>query len=136
MIWRFPVLVEGKLYNKNETVKKIQTGIDGIASTSADLLPYGKYRLEENKAPEGYLTDGAKTIDFSITEDEKIVDLTDKSHSVYNQIKRGDIEGVKICAGTHKRLAGVPFRITMVQGVIGQTHTYLSYSFSNKRETS
>ena len=30
-----PVLVEGKLYNKNETVKKIQTGIDGIASTSA-----------------------------------------------------------------------------------------------------
>ena len=136
MIWRFPVLVEGKLYNKNETVKKIQTGIDGIAATSADLLPYGKYRLEENKAPEGYLTDGSKTIDFSITEDEKIVDLTDKSHSVYNQIKRGDIEGVKIGAGTHKRLAGVPFRITMVQGVIGQTDTYLSYSFSNKRETS
>lgn len=48
-----PVLVEGKLYNKNETVKKIQTGIDGIASTSADLLPYGNYRLEESKAPEG-----------------------------------------------------------------------------------
>ena len=48
----------------------------------------------------------------TITEDEKIVDLTDKSHSVYNQIKRGDIEGVKIGAGTHKRLAGVPFRIT------------------------
>ena len=40
-----PVLVEGKLYNKNEIVKKIQTGIDGIASTSADLLPYGNYRL-------------------------------------------------------------------------------------------
>ena len=37
-------LVEGKLYSKNETVKKIQTGIDGIASTSADLLPYGNYR--------------------------------------------------------------------------------------------
>ena len=54
-----PVLVEGKLYSKNETVKKIQTGIDGIASTSADLLPYGNYRLEESKAPEGYLTDGA-----------------------------------------------------------------------------
>ena len=97
-----PVLVEGKLYNKNGTVKKIQTGIDGIASTSADLLPYGNYRLEESKAPEGYLTDGAKAIDFSITEDGKIVDLTDKSHSVYNHIKRGDIEGVKIGAGTHK----------------------------------
>ena len=115
-----PVLVEGKLYNKNETVKIIQTGIDGIASTSADLLPYGNYRLEESKAPEGYLTDGAKTIDFSITEDGKIVDLTDKSHSVYNQIKRGDIEGVKIGAGTHKRLAGVPFRIT--SKTTGESH--------------
>ena len=115
-----PVLVEGKLYSKNETVKKIQTGIDGIASTSADLLPYGNYRLEESKAPEGYLTDGAKAIDFSITKDGKIVDLTDKSHSVYNQIKRGDIEGVKIGAGTHKRLAGVPFRIT--SKTTGESH--------------
>ncbi len=33
--------------------------------------PYGNYRLEESKAPEGYLTDGAKAIDFSITEDGK-----------------------------------------------------------------
>ena len=66
------------------------------------------------------MTDGAKTIDFSITEDGKIVDLTDKSHSVYNQIKRGDIEGVKIGAGTHKRLAGVPFRIT--SKTTGESH--------------
>ena len=50
-------------------------------------------------------TDGAKPIDFTITENGKIVDLTDEAHSIYNQIKRGDIEGVKIGAGTHKRLA-------------------------------
>ncbi len=106
------VLVEGKLYKKNETVKTIQTGIDGIATTSADLLPYGKYKLEETKAPEGYLTDGAKAIDFSITENGKIIDLTDESHSIYNQIKRGDLEGVKIGSDTHKRLANVPFKIT------------------------
>ena len=43
------VLVEGKLYKKNETVKTIQTGIDGVATTSADLLPYGKYKLEKPK---------------------------------------------------------------------------------------
>ena len=114
------VLVEGKLYNKGEVVKTTLTDIEGVASTSADLLPYGNYRLEESKAPEGYLTDGAKAIDFSITEDGKIVDLTDKSHSVYNQIKRGDIEGVKIGAGTHKRLAGVPFRIT--SKTTGESH--------------
>ncbi|EGT5399647.1 LPXTG cell wall anchor domain-containing protein [Clostridioides difficile] len=106
------VLVEGKLYKKNEVLKTIHTDIEGIASTSADLLPYGKYRLSEQKPPEGYLTDGAKPIDFEITENGKIVDLTDEAHSIYNQIKRGDIEGVKIGAGSHKRLADVPFRIT------------------------
>ena len=106
------VLVDGKLYNKNEAVKTIHTGVDGIATTAADTLPYGKYRIEESNAPEGYLTDGAKPIEFEITEDGKIVDLTDEAHSIDNQIKRGDIEGVKIGAGTHKRLANVPFRIT------------------------
>ena len=106
------VLVEGKLYKKNEVVKTIRTDIEGVASTSSDLLPYGKFRIVESEAPDGYLTDGAKPIDFTITENGKIVDLTDKAHSIYNQIKRGDIEGVKIGAGTHKRLADVPFRIT------------------------
>ena len=115
-----PVLVEGKLYKKNETVKKIQTGIDGVATTAADLLPYGKYKLEETKASEGYLADGAKAIEFSITENGKIVDLTDESHSIYNQIKRGNLEGVKIGAGTHKRLANVPFKIT--SKTTGESH--------------
>ena len=115
-----PILVEGKLYKRNETVKMIQTGIDGIATTSTDLLPYGKYKLEETKAPEGYLTDGAKAIEFSITENGKIVDLTDESHSIYNQIKRGDLEGVKIGASTHKRLANVPFKIT--SKTTGESH--------------
>ena len=114
------VLVDGKLYSKNEVVKTIHTGVDGIASTSADTLPYGKYRIEESSAPEGYLTDGAKPIEFEITEDSKIVDLTDEAHSVYNQIKRGDIEGVKIGDGTHKRLANVPFRIT--SKTTGESH--------------
>ena len=77
------VLVDGKLYNKNEAVKTIHTGVDGIATTAADTLPYGKYRIEESNAPEGYLTDGAKPIEFEITEDGKIVDLTDEAHSIY-----------------------------------------------------
>ena len=46
--------------------------------------------------------------------------IRDRSHSVYNQIKRGDIEGVKIGAGTHKRLAGVPFRI--ISKTTGESH--------------
>ncbi|EMM1247694.1 SrtB-anchored collagen-binding adhesin [Clostridioides difficile] len=118
------VLVEGKLYKKNEVLKTIHTDIEGIASTSADLLPYGKYRLYEQKPPEGYLTDGAKPIDFEITENGKIVDLTDEAHSIYNQIKRGDIEGVKIGAGSHKRLADVPFRIT--SKTTGESHVVVT----------
>ena len=118
------VLVEGKLYKKNEVVKTIRTDIEGIASTSADLLPYGKFRIVESEAPNGYLTDGAKPIDFTITENGKIVDLTDEAHSIYNQIKRGDIEGVKIGAGTHKRLANVPFRIT--SKTTGENHVLVT----------
>ena len=118
------VLVEGKLYKKNEVVKTIHTDIEGVASTSADLLPYGKFRIVESEAPNGYLTDGAKPIDFTITENGKIVDLTDKAHSIYNQIKRGDIEGVKIGAGTHKRLADVPFRIT--SKTTGENHVVVT----------
>ena len=118
------VLVEGKLYKKNEVVKTIRTDIEGIASTSSDLLPYGKFRIVESEAPNGYLTDGAKPIDFAITENGKIVDLTDEAHSIYNQIKRGDIEGVKIGAGTHKRLADVPFRIT--SKTTGENHVVVT----------
>ena len=118
------VLVDGKLYRKNETVKTIHTGIDGIAATDTDTLPFGKYRLEETSAPKGYLTDGAKAVEFEITENGKIVDLTDEEHSIYNQIKRGDIEGVKIAAGTHKRLANVPFRIT--SKTTGESHVIVT----------
>jgi len=118
------VLVEGKLYKKNEVVKTIRTDIEGVASTSSDLLPYGKFRIVESEAPDGYLTDGAKPIDFTITENGKIVDLTDEAHSIYNQIKRGDIEGVKIGAGTHKRLANVPFRIT--SKTTGENHVVVT----------
>ena len=118
------VLVEGKLYKKNEVVKIIRTDIEGVASTSADLLPYGKFRIVESEAPDGYLTDGAKPIDFTITENGKTVDLTDEAHSIYNQIKRGDIEGVKIGAGTHKRLADVPFRIT--SKTTGENHVVVT----------
>ena len=114
------VLVDGKLYSKNEVVKTIHTGVDGIATTAADTLPYGKYRIEESNAPEGYLTDGAKPIEFDIVNDGEIVDLTDEANSVYNQIKRGDLEGVKIGDGTHKRLANVPFRIT--SKTTGESH--------------
>ncbi|MCB7332377.1 SpaA isopeptide-forming pilin-related protein, partial [Longicatena caecimuris] len=83
-------------------------------------LPYGRYRIDESKAPEGYLRTGAVSREFEIKENGKIVDLTSEESSIYNQIKRGDIEGVKIGAGTHKRLADVPFKIT--SKTTGESH--------------
>ena len=118
------VLVDGKLYNKNEVVKTIHTGIDGIAATDADTLPFGHYKISESKSPTGYLTTGAVDREFDIVNDGEIVDLTDEAHSIYNQIKRGDIEGVKIGDGTHKRLANVPFRIT--SKTTGESHTIIT----------
>ena len=114
------VLVDGKLYNKNEVVKTIHTGVDGIATTATDTLPYGHYKISESKSPTGYLTTGAADREFDIVNDGEIVDLTDEAHSVYNQIIRGDLEGVKIGDGTHKRLANVPFRIT--SKTTGESH--------------
>ena len=114
------VLVDGKLYNKNEVVKTIHTGVDGIAATDADTLPYGHYKISESKNPTGYLTTGAVDCEFDIVNDGEIMDLTDEAHSIYNQIIRGDIEGVKIGDGTHKRLTNVPFRLT--SKTTGESH--------------
>ena len=114
------VLVDGKLYNKNEVVKTIRTGVDGIAATDADTLPYGHYKISESKNPTGYLTTGAVDCEFDIVNDGEIMDLTDEAHSIYNQIIRGDIEGVKIGDGTHKRLTNVPFRLT--SKTTGESH--------------
>ncbi|MFQ8923458.1 MAG: VaFE repeat-containing surface-anchored protein, partial [Clostridium paraputrificum] len=118
------VLVEGKLYKKDEVVKTIHTNIEGIASTSESLLPRGKYRIDESKSPTGYSIEGTKSIEFEIIENGKIVDLTDKEHSIYNQVKRGDIEGVKISAGTHERLADIPFKIT--SKTTGESHVVVT----------
>lgn len=115
-----PVLVNGKLYNKDEAVLTIHANIEGIASTSTDTLPHGKYRIDESKSPTGYLLTGAVSREFEITKDGELIELTTEDTSIYNQIKRGDIEGVKIGAGTHKRLAGVPFKIT--SKTTGESH--------------
>ena len=114
------MLVDGKLYQKNEVVKTIHTGIDGIAATAAYALPYGHYRLEEATPPEGYLIDGAISREYDIVNNGEMVDLTSAEQSIYNQIKRGDIEGVKIGSGTHKRLSNVPFKIT--SKTTGESH--------------
>ena len=95
-----PVLVEGSFYKKNDVVKTINTGIDGIAFTASDTLPYGKYRIDESKSPQGYLATGVLSREFEITENGKIVDLTGEETASFNQIIRGGVKIQKRDLGT------------------------------------
>ena len=115
-----PVVVEGKSYANGEVVKTIVTDINGQATTANDTLPYGHYKIVEVKAPKGYLNTGVTEREFDVKEDGVIVDMTGTDNSILNQIKRGDLEGVKIADSTHKRLSGVPFRIT--SKTTGESH--------------
>ena len=115
-----PVVVEGKSYANGEVVKTITTDINGKATTANDTLPYGHYKIVEVKAPKGYLNTGVTEREFDVKEDGVIVDMTGTDNSILNQIKRGDLEGVKIADSTHKRLSGVPFRIT--SKTTGESH--------------
>ena len=114
------VIVDGKNYSNGQVVKTIKSGKNGIAMTAADTLPRGHYKLTEIKSPTGHLKDGAMEIEFDIVNDGEIVDLTSELNSIYNQVKRGDLEGIKVADGTQKRLANVPFKIT--SKTTGESH--------------
>ena len=119
-----PVIVNGETYENGEAVLKLTTDENGLASTDADTLPYGHYRVDEPKAPEGYLNEGRISLEFDVTEDGKIVELTAEDQSISNQVIRGDLELVKVSDGDLSRLAGVPFTIT--SKTTGESHTIVT----------
>ncbi len=50
-----PVVVGGTSYAQGERVATLVTDANGYAATAADALPCGLYRVQEVKAPDGYL---------------------------------------------------------------------------------
>lgn len=119
-----PVIVNGETYENGEAVLTLTTDEDGLASTGADTLPYGHYRVDEIKAPEGYLNEGRISLEFDVTEDGKTVELTAEDQSISNQVIRGDLELVKVSDGDLSRLSGVPFTIT--SKTTGESHTIVT----------
>ena len=119
-----PVLVDGETYENGDVVLTLVTDEKGLASTAKDALPYGHYRVDETKAPGGYLNEGRLSLEFDITEDGKIVELTETGSSIENQVIRGDLELVKVSDGDLSRLAGVPFSIT--SKTTGESHTIVT----------
>jgi len=119
-----PILVEGKQFTKGQLVKVILSAENGIAATSKGCLPNGHYRLDEVIPPDGYLRDGVISCEFDIVKNGEIVDLTAADQCIYNQIKRGDLEGIIIKSGTYERLADVPFKIT--SKTTGESHMIIT----------
>ncbi|MDD5925513.1 VaFE repeat-containing surface-anchored protein [Ellagibacter isourolithinifaciens] len=88
------VFVEGKYYEPGEVVKTIVTEYDevtglAVASTDADCLPYGTYRIVETQSPEGYLNRGTTERVFSVRDNGVIVDLTNSP--IENDVIRGGV---------------------------------------------
>ena len=119
-----PVIIDGKTYTKNQVVMTLTTDSNGSASTKKDVLPFGHYRADETKAPEGYLNEGKLSVEFDITQNGEIVNLTSEDAAISNQVIRGDLELIKVVDGEQRRLSDVPFSITSV--TTGESHTIVT----------
>ena len=49
-----PILVNGEMYYKDQTVLTLITDEDGVAESAKDALPYGTYTLREKTPSDGY----------------------------------------------------------------------------------
>lgn len=116
-----PVLVGGEEVAPGEVALTLETG-GGAAESEPDALPYGDYLVREVEAPEGYLGTDAE-VPFSIEEDGEVVELTGE-RAVANQVRRGELELVKVSDGDLSRMAGVPFRIT--SATTGESHVVVT----------
>ena len=116
-----PVTVGGEEVAPGEVALTLETE-GGAAESAPDALPYGDYLVREVEAPEGYLGTDAE-VPFSIAADGEVAELAGE-RAVANQVKRGDLELVKVSDGDLSRMAGVPFRIT--SATTGESHVVVT----------
>lgn len=130
--WRFKTNSNGIAHL---TKDDLDTSFDNddfyYSSTGDPCLPLGTVTIQEIEAPEGYLlndtiytteiTDDGGKIESVYTYNEPKIG---SNAEVAEQVKRGDIEFVKVGDGTLERLAGVPFKITSL--TTGESHIVVS----------
>lgn len=92
---------------------------NGKAQSEPDALPFGSYSIQEVKIGEGYLLTDGEPRAFTIREDGQLVEYKE-GDAWYNQVKRGDLEFVKVAEDDMHRLAGVPFKLT--SQTTGESH--------------
>ena len=87
------VTVDGKSHNPGQTVKTIVTDKNGVAKTSADCLPYGKYIIRETATNDDYLNT-SNEMRVTVSEDGKMYSFTAKDDIVRDGVKitKHDIE--------------------------------------------
>ena len=116
-----PVIVSGVTYTKGQVVHTL-TIKDGEASTSAHLLPFGLYSIQEVKAGEGYLLTDGEPHEFRIAKDGVLVNPFDGAFE--NQVMRSDLEFTKKGDDGQDRLAGVAFKLT--SKTTGESHVVVT----------
>ena len=116
-----PVIVSGVTYTKGQVVHAL-TIKDGEASTSAHLLPFGLYSIQEVKAGEGYLLTDGEPHEFRIAKDGVLVNHFDGAFE--NQVMRSDLEFTKKGDDGQDRLAGVAFKLT--SKTTGESHVVVT----------
>ncbi len=119
------VHVDGTTYQPGDVVFTLTTDESGFASTEADLLPYGSYRITETQQPTGYLLGSIvlPTVTeqaFNITEDGVLVDLTETGAAITDQVKRGDFSFTKQDGEDQSTIGSVKFSLTSL--TTGESH--------------
>jgi len=121
------ILVDDKLYSKGALIVTLTTDANGICETAEDFLPYGSYYAVETKASEGYLLNEEWRVDFSISENGKIIDLTAGSNLLKEQMIRGDLSMLKLdIDGNYK--PNIPFMVVQIDkdGNEGEWHVIVT----------
>ena len=131
--WRVVTNENGIAHLTQADLDKSFANDDLFYSAAGDpCIPLGTVTVQEITPPEGYLLNDA-VYETEITEE---AGKTIESVYTYNvpkigsapemaeQVKRGDLEFVKVADGTLERLAGVPFKITSL--TTGESHTVVS----------
>ena len=90
------------------------------ASNGEVTLPLGTVLIRESKAPEGYLLSNEVYVRNITSDGTAEMVKTYKEPTTPEQVKRGDLDFVKVKDSSMARLAGVPFKIT--SKTTGESH--------------
>lgn len=103
------------------------SGDDYFRDTFGNIvLPRGTATIQETKAPNGYLlNDDSVHVRQILTDGSSLENIeTYDTPIIKEQIKRGDLEFIKIEDGTNQRMGGVPFEIVSL--TTGEKHVIVT----------